>query len=70
MSIARELHMVYGLENGKSINHVLKNPKNTISTATVESVMQSAITNNVIKNGPDLATDIKDVYIKQVERNF
>ena len=62
--------MVYGLEDGKSVTHTLQNPKTTTTTAAVTAVMITAISNQVIKKYSAYASDVKDIYIKQVERNF
>lgn len=66
--MAKTLKMVFGLANGEKITYSLPDPKNNLSRATVDDVMNDMIDKEAIVSGGFFAASISDAYIYETNR--
>lgn len=62
------LRMIFGLENGKTAQFNLTNPKSGVTKTEVDDIMTEMIEDRVILKDNSEATKIKDIYIYQTNR--
>ena len=64
--MAKTLHMRFSLENGKATTVSLAQPKDDLTRANVEPVMQSIVDKQAIRVKEANATGIKSAVIREV----
>lgn len=64
--MAKTLNMVFKLDGTKELTYSLTGPKEGLTKAAVEGVMQDMITKTAILKGGVAPTAIKEAYIREV----
>lgn len=64
--MAKTLKMTFALENGKTSTMNLARPKDDLTRAAVEPVMQAVIDKEALLVGTATATEIKGAIIREV----
>ena len=67
MAAKKNLQMVFLLEDGKKASYNLVEPKDDISRAAVEGVMNDMIAKNVILKNASAASRIEGIYVKATD---
>lgn len=64
--MAKTLHLVFGLDNGKNMTMTLAQPKDDLTSEDVAPVMQEAITDDVFRVGTSKVVSAVDAYVREV----
>lgn len=64
--VTKRLYMIFGLSNGKNLSVSLLDPKDTLTRAQIEPVMQLMLDSNVFLYNGANAVNIVDAYIREV----
>ncbi|MDQ0202581.1 DUF2922 domain-containing protein [Pectinatus haikarae] len=67
MAVTKNLQMVFALADGKKLTYNLTDPKDDVTKAQVETVMNGMITNSVVMKDNVAAAKIDGIYVRTVE---
>lgn len=64
--VTKRLYMIFGLDNGKNLSVSLLDPKDSLTRAQIEPVMQMMVDNSVFVYNGSPAVNLVDAYIREV----
>lgn len=64
--VTKRLYMIFGLGNGKNLSVSLLDPKDNLSRAQVEPVMQALVDSDAFLYNGAHAVSIVDAYVREV----